>query len=93
MGFGAVLFEGNIAFCGKSGFDYARHFGIRYHDLPEGADDPFFLCREPVPGYPDGVAGVYQKPNGCCVDDKDVEAFDRQFPPKEKLKLSGQLFD
>ena len=45
MGFGAVLFEGNIAFYGKSGFDYARHFGIRYHDLPEGADDPFFLCR------------------------------------------------
>jgi hypothetical protein len=27
------------------------------------------------------------------VDDKDVEAFDRQFPPKEKLKLPGQLFD
>ena len=39
MGFGAVLFEGNIDFYGKSGFDYARKFGIRYHDLPEGADD------------------------------------------------------
>ena len=34
-----VLFEGNIDFYGKSGFDYARNFGIRYHDLPEGADD------------------------------------------------------
>ena len=45
MGFGAVLFEGNIGFYGKSGFDYARNFGIRYHDLPEGADDSFFLCR------------------------------------------------
>ena len=31
MGFGAVLFEGNIAFYGKSGFDYASRFGIRYH--------------------------------------------------------------
>ena len=41
MGFGAVLFEGNIDFYGKSGFDYARNFGIRYHDLPEGADDSF----------------------------------------------------
>ena len=28
MGFGAVLFEGNIGFYGKSGFDYARKFGI-----------------------------------------------------------------
>ncbi len=39
LGYGAVLFEGNIAFYGKSGFSYARNFGIRYHDLPEGADD------------------------------------------------------
>ncbi|MCR5330864.1 MAG: GNAT family N-acetyltransferase, partial [Lachnospiraceae bacterium] len=30
MGFGAVLFEGNIDFYGKSGFTYAREFGIRY---------------------------------------------------------------
>ncbi len=93
MGFGAVLFEGNIGFYGKSGFDYARKFGIRYHDLPEGADDSFFLCRELIPGYLDGITGVYQTPKGYYVDDKDVEAFDRQFPPKEKLKLPGQLFD
>ena len=46
MGFGAVLFEGNIGFYSHCGFDYARKFGIRYHDLPEGADDSFFLCRE-----------------------------------------------
>ena len=37
-GAGAVLFEGNIGFYGKSGFDYAGKFGIRYHDLPEDAD-------------------------------------------------------
>ena len=58
LGYGAVLFEGNIAFYGKSGFDYARHFGIRYHDLPEGADDSFFLCKELIPGYLDGITGV-----------------------------------
>ena len=85
MGFGAVLFEGNIGFYGKSGFDYARSFGIRYHDLPEGADDSFFLCKELIPGYLDGITGVYQTPQGYYVDDKDVEAFDRDFPPKQKL--------
>jgi predicted N-acetyltransferase YhbS len=68
MGFGAVLFEGNIGFYGKSGFDYARNFGIRYHDLPEGEDDSFFLCRELIPGFLEGVSGVYQTPPGYYVD-------------------------
>ena len=92
MGFGAVLFEGNIGFYGKSGFDYARSFGIRYHDLPEGADDSFFLCKELIPGYLGSITGVYQTPQGYYVKDADVEAFDRAFPPKEKLRLPGQIF-
>lgn len=92
MGFGAVLFEGNIDFYGKSGFDYASRFGIRYHDLPEDADASFFLCRELIPGYLDGITGVYQTPQGYYVDDADVEEFDRAFPPKKKLKLPGQIF-
>ena len=92
LGFGAVLFEGNIDFYGKSGFDYADRFGIRYHDLPEDADASFFLCKELVPGYLDGVTGVYQTPQGYYVDDADADAFDKAFPPKEKLKLPGQIF-
>ena len=92
MGFGAVLFEGNIGFYGHSGFTYARNFGIRYHDLPEGADDSFFLCKELSPGYLDGITGVYQTPQGYYVDDADVEEFDKAFPYKEKLKLPGQIF-
>ena len=92
MGFGAVLFEGNIGFYGKCGFTYAREFGIRYHDLPEGADDSFFLCKELIPGYLSDVTGVYHTPQGYYVDDADVEAFDRSFPPKQKQKLPGQIF-
>ena len=92
MGFGAVLFEGNIGFYSHCGFDYASKFGIRYHDLPEDADSSFFLCRELIPGYLDDVTGVYQTPQGYYVKDEDVEEFDKQFPPKEKKKLPGQLF-
>ena len=92
MGFGAVLFEGNIGFYGKSGFDYASRFGIRYHDLPEDADASFFLCKELIPGYLDGVTGVYQTPAGYYVPDEAVEAFDKTFPPKVKRKLPGQIF-
>ena len=92
MGFGAVLFEGNIGFYGKSGFVCARSFGVRYHDLPEGADDSFFLGRELIPGYLRGAAGVYQTPAGYYVSDADVERFDKAFPPKTKQKLPGQIF-
>ena len=92
LGFGAVLFEGNIMFYGKSGFDYARNFGIRYHDLPEGEDDSFFLCKELIPGYLDSVTGIYRTPQGYYVKDSDVEEFDKRFPAKEKLKLPGQIF-
>ncbi|MBP5256602.1 MAG: GNAT family N-acetyltransferase [Clostridia bacterium] len=92
LGCGAVLFEGNIGFYGKCGFDYARKFGIRYHDLPEGADDSFFLCKELVPGYLNDVTGIYRTPQGYYVNENDVEEFDKSFPPKEKLKLPGQIF-
>ena len=87
-----MLFEGNIGFYGHSGFTYARNFGIRYHDLPECADDSFFLCKELCPGYLDGITGVYQTPQGYYVDDADVEEFDTTFPYKEKLRLPGQIF-
>lgn len=92
LGCGAVCFEGNITFYGKSGFGYAAQFGIRYHGLPEGADASFFLCKELIPGYLNGIAGEYTPPQGYFVDEAEAEAFDKTFPDKEKLKLPGQLF-
>lgn len=92
LGCGAVCFEGNIDFYGKSGFNYAGTFGIRYHGLPEGEDASFFLCKELIPGYLDGITGEYATPQGYFVDEAETEEFDKQFPPKEKLKLSGQIF-
>ena len=94
FGCGALCFEGNIEFYGKSGFAHASDFGIRYHGLPEGADASFFLCKELIPGYLDGVTGEYAPPEGYFVAERDPEEFERfdsQFPKKEKLKLPGQL--
>ena len=92
LGCGAICFEGNIDFYGKSGFTYASEFGIRYHGLPEGADASFFLCKELKAGYLDGVTGEYAPPQGYLVDESEADEFDKAFPPKEKLKLPGQLF-
>jgi len=92
LGCGALCFEGNIDFYGKSGFTYASEFGIRYHGLSEGEDASFFLCKELIPGYLEGVTGEYATPQGYFVDEQDAEEFDKEFPYKEKLKLPGQIF-
>ena len=95
IGCGAMCFEGNIAFYGKCGFTYASEFGIRYHGLPEGADASFFLCRELKQGYLSGITGEYAPPAGYMVAEEnptELEAFDAQFPFKEKKVLLGQIF-
>ena len=92
LGCGAVCLEGNIDFYGKSGFTQASKFGIRYHGVPEGEDASFFLCKELIPGYLDGITGEYSTPQGYFVDEAAAEEFDKSFPPKEKLKLPRQLF-
>lgn len=97
LGYGAVCFEGNIDFYGKSGFDYASKFGIKYHGLPEGMAADFFLCKELKTGYLDGITGVYATPAAYFVAEEnpeDFEKFEQEFNlknPLEKLKLPGQL--
>ena len=92
LGAGTVCLEGNIDFYGKSGFTDASNYGIRYHCLPEGEDASFFLCKELIPGYLDGITGEYATPSGYFVDEAEAEEFDKCFPPKEKLKLPRQLW-
>lgn len=92
MGAGALCFEGNIDFYGKSGFKLASEYGIRYYDTPAEEETPFFLCIELTPGFLDGVTGKYYTPKCYLVDEGEAEEFDEQFPPKEKLKLPGQIF-
>ena len=92
MGAGALAITGNILFYGKSGFVPAKTKGIRYADDPE-AD--YFLIKELIPGFLDGISGNYKDLEGYIVCEKnpeDFEKFEAAFPQKEKLKLPGQLF-
>lgn len=91
MGVGAVCMEGNIAFYGKCGFDIASKSGIHYYAEPREEVVPYFLLKQLKEGFLDGVTGVYKTPAGYFVNEAEAEGFDRQFPPKEKLKLPGQL--
>ncbi len=88
LGAGALAITGNIAFYGKSGFVTGKSCGVRYEDDP---DAEYFLVAELKPGFLDGVSASFRDPDCYNVDDKEVEEFDRTFPPKEKLRLPGQL--
>ncbi len=91
----ALCFEGNIEFYGKSGFVVASSKGIRYHGLPEGADDSFFLCRELLPHALDEIRGEYATPACYFAAEEhpgDFARYEATFPPKEKKKLPGQIF-
>ena len=92
MGAKALAITGNIDFYGKSGFVPAKTKGVRYADDPE-AD--YFLIKELIPGFLDSITGTYKDPEGYFACEKNPEAFEQfeaTFPKKEKLKLSGQLF-
>ena len=94
MGFNAVFIEGNINFYRHCGLTYARQFGIRYHGLPRGADDSFFLAKELKKGCLSGITGEYSTPKGYFAPMEQPEEFEKYestFPHKEKLKLPGQL--
>ena len=88
-GIGALLIEGNIDFYGRAGFAVAKNRGIIYADDPE-AD--YFLVKELIPGYLQGVHGSYRDPQVYFVDAGEADAFEKQFVPKEKLRLPGQIF-
>ena len=89
MGAGALAITGNIGFYGKSGFVVSKTKGVRYEDDP---DADYFLIAELEPGFLNGISGTYKDPDGYFVDENEAEEFDADFPPKEKLKLPGQLF-
>ena len=93
MNCGALAITGNIGFYGKSGFVAGKSKGVFYGADP---DADYFLIRELVPGFLDRVrdagGGTFREPDGYSVDPRVVEEFDRLFPPREKLRLPGQIF-
>lgn len=89
MGAGALAICGNFDFYGLSGFVLGKSVGVRYYDDP---DADYFLVCELEPGFLNGVSGTYKDLDGYFVSDEEADAFDALFPPKEKLKLPGQIF-
>ena len=97
MGIGFLCMEGNIDFYRHAGFGLASQHHIHYHDMPANEEVPFFLSQELIPGWLKAngiVEATYCPPKGYFVADEHPEAFEAYestFPPKEKLRLPGQL--
>ena len=97
MGVGFLCMEGNIDFYRYAGFGLASKLNIHYHDEPADAEVPYFLAQELIPGWlkANGITeATYCPPKGYFVADEHPEAFEAYeatFPPKEKLRLPGQL--
>ena len=92
-GAAGVFLEGNIGFYGKAGFVTASTLGIRYMDEPPEDPVPYFLAKVLRPElFGADFRARYRVPPVYFVDEKQAEDFDRQFPPKKKLRLPGQLF-
>ena len=97
MGIGFLCMEGNIDFYKHAGFGLASNMGIHYHAEPRDAEVPYFLAQELIPGWlkNNGISeATYNPPKGYFVAEANPEAFaayEATFPPKEKLRLPGQL--
>ena len=101
QGVGFLCMEGNIDFYKHAGFKLACIYNIDYHGEPAGAEVPYFLAQELIPGWlagngigPGLNSATYCPPKGYFVafdNPEAFEAYEATFPPKEKLRLPGQL--
>ena len=86
-----MTITGNPQYYSRFGFVSGAQKGIRYAGAPEGEDFPYFLVEELENGALEGVSGCFEDPPGYITDPEEVDRFDKCFPPKQKLRLPGQL--
>ena len=90
QGFRAIFLTGSPAYYGRFGYRATTDWGIT---LPDGSAFPELMALPLYDGALDGLTGTYEDP--AVYQDlprEAVEAFDRQFPPREKHRLPTQIF-
>ena len=91
LGWPCVVITGDPAYYGRFGFEPASRHEV-YHKAFGREGAPVFQIRVLHPEKMPATPGWYEDPACYQADPKAVEAFDRQFPAKEKAVLPGQLF-
>ena len=90
LGWPLVAITGNPAYYSRFGFEPASRYGV-YHKAFGREEAPVFQLCVLDPGGLPPTPGWYEDPACYEAAPEEVEAFDRQFPPKRKEVLPGQL--
>lgn len=90
FGCGAVAITGNPLYYHRFGFVPGQSLGVYYEDIRTEPTD-FFMVKELLPGFLDGMSGVFRDGPGYSVEGVDIDAFDAAFPPKVKQARPGQF--
>ena len=81
LGFKAIIIFGNPKYYQRFSFVNAKNYGIT---TASGENFDAFMALELFDGALDGITGKYYEDQVFKTDDKELEAFERGFPYKEK---------
>lgn len=90
LNYDIVLITGNQDYYKKYGFVSASKYNIYYEGL-ENEESPFFMIKVLNEKNIHKYKGIYKDPEVFNVTNEEVDTFDKNFPPKEKLTLEGQI--
>ena len=79
IGCGAVVITGSPEYYHRFGFVSGQSMNIYYGRVPRDEKTPYFMVKELIPGYLDGVKGIFMEPEGYMVDESEAEKFDLGF--------------
>lgn len=87
----AVVITGSPNYYHRFGFETAAKHHIYLDGIDSNNDFPFFMVKILNEDLAENLQGIHHDPKCYFVDEKEVEVFDKDFPPKVKLVLPGQL--
>ncbi len=88
LGFKAILIFGNPKYYQRFGFVNAKKYGIT---TASGENFDAFMALELFDGALDGITGKFFEDRVFEIKDDELEAFEREFPYKEKHVTETQL--
>ena len=92
LGWESAVLTGSPNYYACFGFVPAAKHGIFLRGHSPAEDMPYFMAKELTDEEKPWYGGFYEDPAVYSVTIEEADAFDAAFPPKEKLKLPGQLF-
>jgi predicted N-acetyltransferase YhbS len=88
--FKAIVIFGNPLYYGRFGFENARLYNITTSD---GHNFDAFMVLDISDNKLSGVEGRFHEDTAFKVDDRELDEFEKLFPPKEKHVTDTQLKD